>query len=58
VRFTSAILIPLMFVVVALEPPLVLLAMSAIFAISAPIAWLWRRVRRTPLDVAGTVGRR
>ena len=58
VRFTSAILIPLMFVVVALEPPLVLLAMSASFAISAPIAWLWRRVRRTPLDVAGTVGRR
>jgi hypothetical protein len=47
-----------MFVVVALEPPLVLLAMSASFAISAPIAWLWRRVRRRPLDVAGTVGRR
>ena len=46
VRFTYAILIPLVFVVISIEPPLVLLALFGSFALSAPGVALWRRVRR------------
>ncbi|HXQ31782.1 MAG TPA: CDP-diacylglycerol--serine O-phosphatidyltransferase [Steroidobacteraceae bacterium] len=48
VRFTYAILIPLTFVVIAVEPPVVLLALFGAFALSAPCAWAWRRLRRRP----------
>jgi CDP-diacylglycerol--serine O-phosphatidyltransferase len=57
VRFTSAILIPLVFVVIALEPPLVLLALSGSFAASAPLVWLWRKIRRKPVALQGGGGR-
>ncbi len=46
VRFTYAILIPLTFVVIFMEPPAVLLALFGAFALSAPSVWLWRRLRR------------
>ena len=52
VRFTSAILIPLVFVIVAIEPPAVLFAFSSAFALSAPIAWVWRRVRRKSVSAS------
>jgi CDP-diacylglycerol--serine O-phosphatidyltransferase len=52
VRFTSAILIPLVFVIVAIEPPAVLFVFSSAFAVSAPIAWVWRRVRRKSVGAA------
>ena len=53
VRFTYAILIPLVFVVISLEPPLVLLAIFGTFALSAPCVAVWRRVRRRPPPGAG-----
>ena len=46
VRFTYAILIPLTFVVIAIEPPLVLLILFGGFALSAPSVWLYRRLTR------------
>jgi CDP-diacylglycerol--serine O-phosphatidyltransferase len=52
VRYTSAALIPLAFVVIAIEPPAVLFALFGSFALSAPTAWLWRRVRRRPFEGA------
>ena len=57
VRFTYAILIPLTFVVVALDPPLVLLALCASFALSAPSVWAWRRLRRRPMVPAAPPGK-
>ena len=45
VRITSVGLIPLTFVVISMEPPVVLLAIFATFALSAPTVWLWRRLR-------------
>jgi CDP-diacylglycerol--serine O-phosphatidyltransferase len=42
VRFNLAILIPLSFVLLASDPPLVLLALSAGFAFSAPSIWFYR----------------
>jgi CDP-diacylglycerol---serine O-phosphatidyltransferase len=53
VRFTYAILIPLVFVVIAIEPPLVLLALFGTFALSAPGVAVWRRLRRRPPHGAG-----
>jgi CDP-diacylglycerol--serine O-phosphatidyltransferase len=45
VRFTYALVIPLTLVVIAAEPPLVLLLLSGGFALSAPLVALWRRLR-------------
>jgi CDP-diacylglycerol--serine O-phosphatidyltransferase len=56
VRFTYAILIPLTFVVIFMEPPAVLLALFGAFALSAPSAWLWRRLRRRPVASAPPPG--
>ena len=53
VRFTYAILIPLTFVVISIEPPIVLLALFGGFAVSAPGLWLWRRLRRRPAPPSG-----
>ena len=53
VRYTSAALIPLVFAVIAIEPPAMLLAVFGTFALSAPVAWLWRRLRRRPFEVGG-----
>ncbi len=56
VRFTYAILIPLTFVFISLNPPAVLLSIFGAFALSAPAVWLWRRLRRRPV-VPGAAGR-
>ncbi len=53
VRYTSVLLIPLTFAVIASEPPLVLFAMFGTFALSAPVMWVWRRARRRPNESAG-----
>jgi CDP-diacylglycerol--serine O-phosphatidyltransferase len=49
VRFTYALLIPLTFVIVAVEPPAVLLTLFGVFALSAPLQWLFRS-KRKPAD--------
>jgi CDP-diacylglycerol---serine O-phosphatidyltransferase len=48
VRFTYALLIPLTFVVIAVEPPAVLLGLFGAFALSAPLQWLFLRSKRHP----------
>ena len=53
VRFTYAILIPLAYVVISFDPPVVLLALFGSFALSAPCAVVWRRLRRRPPVAAG-----
>jgi CDP-diacylglycerol---serine O-phosphatidyltransferase len=46
VRFAHLLLIPLVIIVVALEPPLMVFLLSTIYALSGPGVWLWRRQRR------------
>jgi CDP-diacylglycerol---serine O-phosphatidyltransferase len=41
------ILVPLFFVLIALEPATMLLSMFATYAASAPVLWVVRRIRRT-----------
>ncbi len=53
VRFTYAILIPLVYVVISFNPPVVLLALFGTFALTAPCAAAWRKLRRRPPPGAG-----
>jgi len=43
VRFANLLIIPLILIVVSLNPPVVLFAMFFTYATSAPAYWLWRR---------------
>ncbi len=53
VRYSKLLLVPVVFALIALDPPAVLLALFAGFGLSAPLVWLWRRTRRRPRDAAG-----
>ena len=46
VRFSRLLMIPLIFILIALNPPLVLTCLFATYACSGPIYTLWRRSRR------------
>ena len=46
VRFAYMLLVPLFFVLIALDPPAMLLSMFATYAASAPVLWIGRRLRR------------
>lgn len=46
VRFGRLLLIPLVIILVAIEPPLMLFVLFTIYAASGPAEWLWRRQRR------------
>lgn len=45
-RFTHLLVIPLVIIVIAVEPPLVVFSLFLIYACSGPVAWAWRRRRR------------
>ncbi len=47
IKFAYMIIVPLFFVLVASDPPTMLLSMFATYALSAPVLWLARRVRRS-----------
>jgi CDP-diacylglycerol---serine O-phosphatidyltransferase len=46
IKFVYALLIPLFFVLIASEPSTMLLSMFSTYALSAPVLWAARRVRR------------
>lgn len=46
VRFTRLLAIPLVIIVIAIEPPLVSFALTVVYAASGPASWVWRRARR------------
>jgi CDP-diacylglycerol--serine O-phosphatidyltransferase len=45
-RFARLLLIPLVIIVVAVEPPITIFVLFTIYAFSGPVYWLWRRHRR------------
>jgi CDP-diacylglycerol--serine O-phosphatidyltransferase len=53
VRYSRFLIVPVVFALIALDPPLVLLCLFGGFALSAPLQWLWRRLRRRPRRHAG-----
>ena len=46
VKFVYMLLVPLFFVLIALDPPTMLLSMFGTYALSAPVLWVGRRLRR------------
>ncbi len=48
ISFTYAFVIPLTFVLVAMDPPTVLFTIGVVYALSGPALSLWRRQRRRP----------
>jgi CDP-diacylglycerol---serine O-phosphatidyltransferase len=50
VRFAHLLLIPLVIIVVAVEPPLMIFMLFTVYAFSGPAYWLWRRHRK-PADM-------
>lgn len=51
VGFRHLLLIPVLFIVIAADPPLTLTSIFLIYGISGPILYLWRRMRGKPLDL-------
>jgi CDP-diacylglycerol--serine O-phosphatidyltransferase len=47
VRFISLVVVVLAFVIVAHDPPVVLLAIFGGYVVWSPVVWLWRRLRRS-----------
>ncbi|HMD58349.1 MAG TPA: hypothetical protein VKG66_01095, partial [Steroidobacteraceae bacterium] len=46
IRFVYMLLVPLVFVLIAIEPSTMLLAVFGTYALSAPLLWVGRRLRR------------
>jgi len=46
IRFVYMLLVPLTFVLIAIDPPTMLLSMFGTYALSAPVLWVGRRLRR------------
>ena len=46
IKFAYMIIVPLFFVLIAIDPPTMLLAMFGTYALSAPLLWVGRRLRR------------
>src|SRR5215469_741860 len=56
IRFVYMLLVPLFFVLIAIDPPTMLLSMFGTYAVSSPLLWVGRRLRRLVRGVppAGT----
>jgi len=48
------IIVPLFFVLIAIDPPTMLLSMFATYALSAPVLWVSRRIRRASRGTTAT----
>jgi CDP-diacylglycerol--serine O-phosphatidyltransferase len=46
IKFAYMVIVPLFFVLIAIDPPTMLLSMFATYALSAPVLWIGRRIRR------------
>ncbi|MDP6436387.1 MAG: CDP-diacylglycerol--serine O-phosphatidyltransferase [Gammaproteobacteria bacterium] len=46
ISFTSLLALPLIFIMIAVNPPLVLFLIAVTYACSGPAFWLWRRQQR------------
>jgi hypothetical protein len=46
VKFVYILIVPLFFVLIASDPPAMLLSMFSTYALSAPVLWVGRRIRR------------
>jgi CDP-diacylglycerol--serine O-phosphatidyltransferase len=52
VRYSKLLLVPLAIALIAIDPPVVLFAMFGIYALSGPVGWSWKKLRRKPRESA------
>src|SRR5690606_14199161 len=52
IPFTWMLAIPLIFMIISIDPPLVFLLMFGTYALSGPVLWYWLRRRRTADNVS------
>jgi CDP-diacylglycerol---serine O-phosphatidyltransferase len=50
VRYSRLLLVPVAIALIAADPPVVLFLMFTGFALSGPIVWTWRKIRKRPRD--------
>lgn len=50
--FLGIILVLAVLVAIAIDPPSVLLGIGVLYALSGPVYWLWRKVRKLPAESA------
>jgi CDP-diacylglycerol---serine O-phosphatidyltransferase len=50
VRYSKLLLVPLAIALIAVNPPVVLFTMFAVYALSGPVGWSWLKLRRRPRD--------
>jgi CDP-diacylglycerol--serine O-phosphatidyltransferase len=48
IRYSRFLVVPAVFALIAVNPPLVLFVLFTAFAASAPLVWSWRQLRRRP----------
>ncbi len=56
VSFTYIIVVPMVFVLIALNPPLVLFCLAATFTVSGPLYWVWRKLKKSTVPEATDAG--
>ena len=54
VKFATFLIVPLVFVAIAVYPPTSLLVIFGAYSLHAPVLWLWRRLRRSRRAVPPT----
>ncbi len=52
IPFAYVVLIPLVFILIAADPPIVLFALFLVYALSGPLVYFWRARQETPVDTA------
>jgi CDP-diacylglycerol--serine O-phosphatidyltransferase len=53
IKFVYMLLVPLFFVLIAIDPPTMLLSIFGVYALSAPLLWVMRRLRRLARGAPG-----
>lgn len=53
ISFTYALILPLIFILIAMNPPVVLFGLALTYALTGPLFSLWRRQRRSSRRTAG-----
>jgi len=56
VRYSKFLLVPLAIALIAINPPVVLFTMFAVYALSGPVGWSWLKLRRRPRDGTSASG--
>jgi CDP-diacylglycerol--serine O-phosphatidyltransferase len=56
VRYSKFLLVPLAIALIAINPPVVLFTMFAVYALSGPVGWSWLKLRRRPRDGTSAAG--